>query len=122
MKKMLLLLFVVLVGSRCSGFIQLNTNLPLNTTKLTVVNNTTSVLTLYVDGSPKDQIRPTEVNTRGYWVGGGAYQSSVQVSVTLVDDVHNRSYSEVVTFSSYYKYSYVFTAREENGRLYVERR
>lgn len=117
----LLALTIVLCG--CGGFVQLHTNLPLSVTKVLVVNNTNSYLFILVDGNEKGAVPPAETRTFGFWVGGGAYNSSVQVSVVLLDRQRNRSWSDVVYFSSYYKYSYVFTAREdESGKLYVERR
>ncbi|MDP2855983.1 MAG: hypothetical protein Q8N90_02545 [bacterium] len=118
-----LLLAFMLVLCGCSGFVQLHTNLPLSTTKILVVNNTNSHLYILVDGNEKGAVPPAETRTFGFWIGGGAYSSSIQVSVVLLDRQKNRSWSDVVYFSSYYKYSYVFTAREdESGRLQVERR
>lgn len=117
----LLALLLALCG--CSGFMQVNTNLPLYATKITFINNTDSSLLFLIDGEEKALVEPAQTNTFGYWIGGGAYQSQVQVSVTVLDRQRNRSWSEVVYFSSYYPYKYVFTAREdEGGRLNVERR
>lgn len=119
----LILIVLMLVLCGCGGFIQLHTNLPLSATKVLVVNNTNSQLDILVDGNERGIVSPAETRTFGFWIGGGAYSSSIQVSVVLLDRQGNRSWSDVVYFSSYYKYSYVFTAREdENGKLYVERR
>lgn len=117
----LLALLLALCG--CNGFMRVNTNLPLYATKITFINNTNAPLSFLVDGEEKALVSPAQASTFGYWIGGGAYQSQVQVSVTVLDRQRNRSWSEVVYFSSYYPYKYVFTAREdESGRLNVERR
>ena len=117
----LLALLITLCG--CSGFVQLRTNLPLYSNKVTFVNNYNSALSFLIDGEEKVTNAPTQINTFGYWVGGGAYQSQIQVSVTILDRKHNCSWSDVIYFSSYYPRKYVFTAREdENGKLQVERR
>jgi hypothetical protein len=108
----------------CSGFVQLNTNLPLYSSKVIFVNDYPDTLDFLIDGEMKAMnVLPTEIKTFGYWVGGGAYQSQVQVSVTILDRKRNCSWSDVIYFSSYYPYKYVFTARkDENGKLQVERR
>jgi len=125
----LLILFVLVVLAilltLCScSFIQLNTNLPLDSTRVMFINNTDSMLSFFIDGVEKVIVSPAQTQSFSYWVGGGPYGSwSIQVSITILDRKNNRSWSEVIYFSSYYKLSYVFTAREdENGRLQVERR
>jgi len=119
----LLLIGLVLLLSGCSPFLQIDTNIPLRTTTLTFINNTDSHLSFFIDGVEKVTVPPAQTKTFNYWVGGGAYYWNIQVSVTVMDRQKNRSWSDVVYFSSYYKLSYVFTAREdENGRLQVESR
>ena len=121
MKKIFVLFFLSVFLTGCGGFITLNTNLPLETSKITVINNTNSDLYLLIDGKMKNgSILPTGMRTYGFWVGGGAYSSQMRVSVSILDPTRNRSWSDVVNLSSYYKYSYVFTVREERGRLQVE--
>lgn len=121
MKKIIILLFVSVFLTGCGGFITFNTNLPLNTSKITVINNTNSDLYLLIDGKLKNgNIPSTGTRTYGFWVGGGAYSSQVRISVSIMDPTKNRSWSEVINLSSYYKYSYVFTVREEGGQLRVE--
>lgn len=124
MKKISLLLTILLVGSCCalSNFVRVNTNIPLRTTVVTVANNATVDLDLFFDGIHKSKIKPGIVMSFHYWVGGGMYSSSSQVSVLLLDAIHNRSWADVFSFTSYYKCSYVLIAREENGQLRVERR
>lgn len=121
---LLLLLALALVLCGCSGFMQLHTNLPLYSNKVTFVNSYPFVLDFLIDGEEKVMnVPPTETNVFSYWVGGGVYQSQVQVSVTILDRKHNCSWSDVIYFSSYQPYKYVFTARaDESGKLYVERR
>ena len=121
MKKIFVLLIVSIFLVGCSGFITYNTNLPLNTSKITIINNTNCYLYLLIDGKMKNEsISPTGIKTFGFWVGGSAYSSQVRVSVSIIDSAKNRSWSEVVNLSSYYKYSYVFSVREERGQLQVE--
>jgi hypothetical protein len=121
MKKIFVLLMVSIFLVGCSGFVTLNTNLPLNTSKITVINNTNCNLYLLIDGKMKNgSISPAGIRTFGFWVGGGAYSSQVRVSVSILDPAKNRSWSEVINLSSYYKYSYVFTVREERGQLQTE--
>jgi len=121
---LLILVFLALLLLLCScSFIQLDTNLPFQTTRITFINNTNSPLSFLIDGVEKVVVSPAQTQSFSYWVGGGAYQWSIQVSITVLDRKSNRSWSDVVYFSSYYRYSYVFTAREdENEKLYVERR
>jgi hypothetical protein len=121
---LLILLFLAVLFLLCDcGYIRLDTNLPLQTTRITFINNTNSPLSFLIDGVEKVVVSPAQTQSFGYWVGGGAYQWSIQVSVTVLDRKSNQSWSDVVYFSSYYRYSYVFTAREdENRKLYVERR
>ena len=123
MKKIFVLLIVSIFLVGCSGFVTLNTNLPLNTSKITVINNTNSDLYLLIDGklkinrkSKKAEIPPSGIRTYGFWVGGSAYSSQMRVSVSIIDSAKNRSWSRVIDLSSYYKYSYVFTIRENRGR------
>lgn len=122
MKKILAVIFVLLslllVG--CSGFVSISSSLPLNTSKITVINNTSCNLYLLIDGElKKGVISPSGIKTYGFWVGGRAY-SSQRVSISIIDPARNRSWSDVISLSSYYKYSYVFTVREEEKRLKVE--
>ena len=121
MKKILVLMFGMLWLVGCSGFVNISTNLPLNVSKITIINNTNSNLSLLVDGGlKKGIIPPAGIRTYGFWVGGGSYSSQTRMSISIIDLARNRSWSNVVSFSSYYKYSYVFTVREENGQLRVE--
>jgi hypothetical protein len=123
MKKIFVLLIVSVFLTGCSGFITLNTNLPLNTSKITVINNTNSDLYLLIDGKLKNGfIPPAGVKTFGFWVGGGTNSSQIRVSVSIMDPKRNRSWSEVVSLSSYYKYSYVFTVTSDRENLRVEYR
>lgn len=122
MKKILVVMFallsVLMVG--CSGFVSISSSLPLNTSKITIINNTSCNLYLLIDGElKKGVISPSGIKTYGFWVGGRAY-SSQRVSVSIMDPARNRSWSDVINLSSYYKYSYVFTVREEGKRLKIE--
>lgn len=122
MKKILVVMFallsVLMVG--CSGFVSISSSLPLNTSKITVINNTSCNLYLLIDGElKKGVISPSGIKTYGFWVGGRAY-SSQRVSISIIDPARNRSWSDVINLSSYYKYSYVFTVREEGKRLKIE--
>ena len=122
MKKILVVMFallsVLMVG--CSGFVSISSSLPLNTSKITIINNTSCNLYLLIDGElKKGVISPSGIKTYGFWVGGRAY-SSQRVSISIIDPARNRSWSDVINLSSYYKYSYVFTVREEGKRLKIE--
>jgi len=123
MKKVLVVMFallsVLMVG--CSGFVSISSSLPLNTSKITVINNTSCNLYLLIDGElKKGMISPSGIKTYGFWVGGRAYSSQMRVSVSIVDPARNRSWSDVINLSSYYKYSYVFTVREEGRKFIIE--
>ena len=118
----LLLLALTLALCGCN-LVRINTNLPVQTTRVIFVNNTNSSLSFLIDGAEKAMVFPATTRTLKYWVGGGAYSWSIRVGVTVLNRDKNQSWSDVVDFSSYYHYAYVFTAREdESGRLYVERR
>lgn len=120
MKKLFILMFGMLLMVGCSGFVSISSSLPLNSSKVTVINNTSYNLYLLIDGElKKGVISPSGIKTYGFWVGGRAY-SSQRVSISIIDPARNRSWSDVINLSSYYKYSYVFTVREQGGHFVVE--
>ncbi len=121
---LLLFFFLALLTALCGcSIVRLNTNLPVQTTRVIFINNTDSKLSFLIDGVEKAAVAPASTQHLSYWVGGGGYAWSIRVAVTVFDRNSNQSWSEVVDFSSYYHLAYVFTAREdENGKLYVERR
>lgn len=121
MKKIFILMFGVLWLIGCAGFVSVSTNLPLNASKITIINNTNCNLSLLIDGRLKNgTISPAGVRTYGFWVGGGTNSSQMRISVSIIDFAKNRSWSDVINLSSYYKYSYVFTVREQGGHFVVE--
>lgn len=103
--------------------VYLDTNIPLWSNKLSFVNHLEQEVRVYIDGKLMGSVPPQGIRTWSLWLGSGPYNSwGVQVSVIVLDS-KNRSWSEVLYLSSYYKLSFVFAIREDEGKkLYVDRK
>jgi hypothetical protein len=117
----LLLLIMLLTSCAPLGVaVGIDTNLPLYTTRLTVLNTTPFYFYVLVDGEEKGGVGPY-----GKWVSGiwsGSYYG-VQVSIQIIDKKGFAYSDSIWVYSSYSQYSYTFTIRQESdGRLWVERR
>ncbi|MGB9847809.1 MAG: hypothetical protein ACPLKV_01160 [Minisyncoccia bacterium] len=117
------LLAALLLFSSCTPLgitMAVDTNLPIQTTRITVINATPYYFYVLIDGEEKGV-----VESYGKWVGGlwnGSYYG-VQVALQIIDK-KGFAYSDALwVYSSYSRYSYTFTIRQgSDGRLYVERR
>ena len=117
----LLLLIVFLTSCTPLGVaVGIDTNLPLYTTRITVLNATPFYFYVLIDGEEKGVVRPYDKWISGIWSG---YYYGVQVALQIVDK-RGFAYSDTLwVYSSYSRYSYTFTIRQDqDGRLWVERR
>ncbi|HOK20914.1 MAG TPA: hypothetical protein PLX73_01815 [Candidatus Paceibacterota bacterium] len=101
--------------------IAVDTNLPIQTTRITVLNTTPYSFSVLVDGEEKGLVKPYGKFSCGLW--NGSYYG-VELAVSVVGSNCNFAQTEKVwIWSSYSRYSYVFTIRqEEDGRMWLERR
>lgn len=118
----LLVLPIFLVNS-CApmGFgVMVDTNLPLETTRVTVLNTTPSYFYILIDGAQKGIVEPYGKWNIGLWVG--TYYGT-EMAIQIIDK-KGFAYADNVWLSSFnYPRSYTFTIRKETGgRLWVERR
>lgn len=116
------LLAALLLFSSCTPLgitMAVDTNLPLQTTRITVINTTPYYFYVLIDGEEKGLVGPY-----GKWAGGlwSASYYGVEVGVQIIDK-KGFAYSDALWVYSSYSYSYTFTIRQESdGRLWVERR
>lgn len=122
---LLLLLFLLVMFSSCVPLgvtVGVDTNLPIRTTGLTVLNTTGHTFSVLLDGVEKAQIGPYGKFSSGLW-NGAYYSIEAAVSVVGVDQVFAATEKIWIYPSAYGRNSYVLTIREdEDGRLWVERR
>jgi hypothetical protein len=119
----LLLLLLIMLLSACAPLgvaVGIDTNLPLYTTRITVLNTTPFSFYVLIDGEERGEVGPY-----GKWVSGiwsGSYYG-VQIAIQIVDKKGFAYSDNVWIYSSYSYYSYTFTIRQDqDGRLWVERR
>ncbi|MFA4990832.1 MAG: hypothetical protein WC579_02930 [Candidatus Paceibacterota bacterium] len=100
----------------------MDTNLPFRTTRVAVINTTSYTYNILVDGEFKAQVGPYGKFASGVW-NGSYYGAEIAVSIVGVDQAFAHTEKVWVGPSSYSRYSYVLTIRQdEDGRLWVERR
>lgn len=117
----LLLLIMLLTSCAPLGVaVGIDTNLPLYTTRITVLNATPFYFYILVDGEEKGVVEPY-----GKWISGiwSASYYGAEVAIQIVDKRGFAFSDKIWVYSSYSRYSYTFTIRQESdGRLWVERR
>ncbi len=122
---LLLFLFLLVFFTSCAPFgttLAVDTNLPLRTSGLAVINTTPYAFSILLDGVEKAKVGPYGKFAAGLW-NGSYYGFEVAVSIVGVDRVFAQTEKIWVYSSAYSRYSYVLTIREdEDGRLWVERR
>ncbi len=121
---LLLLLFLLVMFSSCVPLgttIAVDTNLPIRSTGITVLNTTPYSFTVLFDGQEQAKVGPYGKFVAGMW--NSAYYG-VELAVSVVgSDCHFAQTEKIWVYSSAYsRYSYVLTIREEDGRLWVGRR
>lgn len=120
---LLVLLLALLLLSSCAPLgltVAVDTNLPLNTTRITVLNSTPSYFYVLMDGVERGMVAPY-----GKWVGR-LWNTSLygeEVALQIVDKQGFAYADRVWARSNYYSYSYTFIVRQDaDGRFWVERR
>jgi hypothetical protein len=116
-------LLLIMLLSSCAPLgvaVGIDTNLPLYTTRITVLNATPFYFYVLIDGEEKGVVEPYGKWISGIWNG---YYYGVQVALQIVDK-RGFAYSDTLwVYSSYSRYSYTFTIRQDqDGRVWVERR
>lgn len=113
----LLLFWPLLLLWSCGPFLVVDTNIPLWTNKLSFINHLDVPVEVIVDGKRTCTLNPHSVVTHSYWVGSGPYNTTyVQVSVVVFDRINNRSWSNVIHLSGYYRLSFIFTIKEDYNK------
>jgi len=122
---LLLFLFPMILFTSCVPFgttVAVDTNLPIRSTGITVLNATPYSFSVLFDGREQAKVGPYGKFVAGLW--NGTYHGiEVAVSIVGLDQAFVQTEKIWVWSSSYSRYSYVLTIRqEEDGRLWVERR
>ncbi|MCX8015732.1 MAG: hypothetical protein N2692_00220 [Patescibacteria group bacterium] len=119
---LVLLLLTLLLLSSCTPLgltVAVDTNLPINTTRVTVLNTTPYYFYILIDGVERGVAAPY-----GKWLAR-LWNTSLygeEVSLQIVDRRGFAYADKVWARSNYYSYSYTFIIREDGGRFWVERR
>lgn len=122
MRKIFFFIPLFLIFVSCVPYIRVASNIPIWANQLSFINHLDEIVYIYIDGKLMGSVPPQGIRTWSLWLGSGPYNSwGVQVSVIVLDS-KNRSWSEVLYLSSYYKLSFVFAIREDEGKLYVDRK
>jgi len=117
------LLMLIMLLTSCAPLgvaVGIDTNLPLYTTRITVLNATPFYFYVLVDGEEKGVVEPY-----GKWISGiwSASYYGAEVAIQIVDKRGFAFSDKIWIYSSYSRYSYTFTIRQESdGRLWIERR
>ena len=116
-------LLLIMLMSSCAPLgvaVGIDTNLPLYTTRITVLNTTPFSFYVLIDGEEKGVVEPY-----GKWISGiwSASYYGAEVAIQIVDKRGFAFSDKIWIYSSYSRYSYTFTIRQDqDGRLWVERR
>ncbi len=87
-------------------------------TNITVINTTPYMFDVLADGKIIGTVGAYDKISASLW-SGNSYGTEVSISIVAKDFAHTE---KVWVYSSYNRYSYTFTIRQEsNGRLWVER-
>jgi hypothetical protein len=116
-------LLLIMLLSSCAPLgiaVGVDTNLPLYTTRITVLNATPFYFYVLIDGEEKGVVRPYDKWISGIW---SASYYGAEVAIQIVDKRGFAFSDKIWIYSSYSRYSYTFTIRQDqDGRLWVERR
>lgn len=118
----LLIFTFIFLFSSCAPLgltLAVDTNLPLNTTRVTVINSTPCYFYILLDGVERGVVTPY-----GKWIGRfwNASLYGEEVALQIIDKKGFAYAERLWARSNYYSYSYTFIIREDDGRLWVERR
>lgn len=119
---LLLMVAAVAIFPSCAPLgltVAVDTNLPLNTTRITVINSTPYYFYILIDGVERGEVTPY-----GKWFCR-LWNASIygeEVSLQIIDKKGFAYADRLWARSNYYSYSYTFIIREDDGRLWVERR
>jgi len=119
---LVLLILVLLLLASCVPLgvgLAVDTNLPFNTTRIIVLNATPYEFQILFDGVEQAKIKPYGRFARGLW-NGSYYPFEISLSVVSQNFAHTEKVW--IYSSSYSSYSYTLTIREEDGKVFVERR